>query len=221
MDYLSGAFKRAKKTANVNIFRKGQDPRKMLSKGSVDLHQAFKNTYAKEEDQEKFGADQGYIYDKDLSASSNIGVYYNPEKDHLLFGVAGTRSVNDIGVDAYLMAGKLKNTNRFKEAEETFGTAKKKYPSARTTAYGTSLGGAIASKLNADEIVTLNRAYELGGKSRSNEINLRTHGDIVSIFGSGGKHNTTIAGSGGSIYKPETWLKAHGSDSIKNMGLRI
>ncbi len=44
MDYLSGAFKRAKKTANVNIFRKGQDPRKMLSKGSVDLHQAFKNT---------------------------------------------------------------------------------------------------------------------------------------------------------------------------------
>jgi hypothetical protein len=220
MDYLSGLYKRGKKTIDVNVFRKGQDPRKTLSKGSVDLQQAFKNSYAKEEDQAKFGAKEGYLYDKDLS-SHNQQVYYNPEKDHLLFSVAGTHNIRDIGTDAYLMAGKLKNTNRFKEAEETFGTAKKKYPSARTTAYGTSMGGSIASKINADEIVTLNRAYELGGKSRSNEVNLRTHGDIVSIFGSGGKHNTTIAGSGGSIYRPATWLKSHGSDSIKNMGLRI
>jgi hypothetical protein len=220
MDYLSGLYKRGKKTIDVNVFRKGQDPRKMLSKGSIDLHQAFKNSYAKEEDQANFGAKEGYLYDKDLS-SSNQQVYYNPEKNHLLFSVAGTKSVKDIGTDAYLMAGKLKDTNRFKEAEETFGTAKKKYPSARTTAYGTSMGGSIVSKINADEIVTLNRAYELGGKSRSNEVNLRTHGDIVSIFGSGGKHNTTIAGSGGSIYKPETWLRSHGSDSIKGMGLRI
>jgi len=220
MDYLSGLLKRGKKTIETNIFRKGKDPRKMLSKGSIDLQQAFKNSYAKEEDQERFGAKEGYIYDKELS-SSNQQVYYNPEKNHLLFSVAGTKSVNDIGTDAYLMVGKLKDTQRFREAEETFGKAREKYRPAKTTAYGTSLGGAIASKINADEIVTLNRAYELGGKSKSNQINLRTHGDIVSIFGSGGKHNTTIAGSGGSIYRPETWLKAHGSDAIKGMGLKI
>jgi len=220
MEYLSGLYRRGKKTIETNIFRKGQDPRKMLSKGSIDLHSAFKNSYANEEKQSKFGADEGYIYDKDLS-SHNQQVYYNPEKNHLLFSVAGTHNVNDVLTDFSVLGGRLKDTNRFKEASQTFGSAKQKYPGARTTAYGTSLGGAIASKINADEVVTLNRAYEIGGKSRSNEINLRTHGDVVSLFGSGGRHNTTIAGSGGSLYDPMTWLRAHGSDAIKGMGLKI
>jgi len=220
MDYLSGLYKRGKKTVEVNVFRKGQDPRKTLSKGSIDLQQAFKNSYAKEEDQAKFGAQEGYVYDKDLS-SHNQQVYYNPEKNHMLFSVAGTHNVSDIGTDLKLLASGVKSTQRFKEAEETFGTAKKKYPSARTTAYGTSLGGSISANVGADEVVTLNRAYRPYDKSGSNEVNLRTHGDIVSIFGSGAKHNTTIAGSGGNIYRPETWLKSHGSDRIKGMGLKI
>jgi len=218
MDYLSGVYKRGKKTIQSNIFTKGKDVKKMLSKGSIDLHSAFKNSYANEEKQSQFGADQGYIYDKELS-NHNQQVYYNPEKDHLLFSVAGTHNVSDIGTDLALLGGRLKDTKRYREAADTFGTARKKYPSAKTTAYGTSLGGSIASKVNADEVVTLNRAYEIGGKSRSNEINIRTQGDVVSLFGSGGKHNTTI--SGGKLTDPMTWLRSHGSDSIKGMGLTI
>jgi len=220
MDYLSGLYKRGKKTVDVNIFRKGKDPRKSLAKGSIDLQQAFKNSYAKQEDQERFGAQEGYVYDKDLS-SHNQQVYYNPSQQHLLFSVAGTHNVSDVGTDLKLLASGVKSTQRFREAEETFGKAKEKYRPAKSTAYGTSLGGSIAANVGADDVVTLNRAYRPYDKSGSNEINLRTHGDIVSIFGSGAKHNTTIAGSGGSIYRPETWLKSHGSDSIKGMGLKI
>ena len=42
---ISGVYKRGKNTIQSNIFTKEKDVKKMLGKGSIDLHQAFKNSY--------------------------------------------------------------------------------------------------------------------------------------------------------------------------------
>ena len=190
----------------------------LLAKGDVRAYDAMKNSYASQSDQAKFGADQGYIYDDALS-NSNQQVYYNPESGKMLYSVTGTHNVSDIGTDLKLMTGGLKQTKRYKEAEDTFNLAKQKYQPKETVAYGTSLGGAISSNLDADRIVTLNKANAIGAKTGKREVAIRTQGDIVSIFSANAKHQNTI--SGGNLYDPMTWLNSHGSHNLKGKDLFI
>jgi hypothetical protein len=117
------------------------------------------------------------------------------------------------------MRGKLKDTKRYKQAEDTFSLAKQKYQPKETVAYGTSLGGAIASNLDADRIVTLNKANPIGAKTGKREVAIRSHGDVISIFGANAKHMNTI--SGGDLYNPMTWLNSHGSHNLKGKNLFI
>lgn len=203
-----------------SIFSKNgeKQTKHLLAKGDVRAYDAMKNSYASQSDQAKFGAEQGYVYDSALS-NDNQQVYYNPDSGKMLYSVAGTHNVSDIGTDFQLMRGKLKDTKRYKEAENTFDLAKKKYQPKETVAYGTSLGGGIASNLDADKIVTLNKANAPFAKTGSREVALRTHGDIVSIFGANAKHMNTI--SGGDLYNPMTWLKSHGSENLKGKDLFI
>ena len=184
----------------------------LLAKGDVRAYDAMKNSYASQSDQAKFGADQGYIYDDALS-NSDTQVYYNPESGKMLYSVTGTHNVSDIGTDFQLMRGKLNDTKRFKQAEDTFNLAKQKYQPKETVAYGTSLGGAIASNLDADRIVSLNKANAIGAKTGKREVAIRTHGDIVSVFGANAKHMNTIGN--GDLYDPMTWLSSHGSHNLK------
>tara|TARA_R110000851_G_scaffold101440_3_gene217611 strand:- start:459 stop:1109 length:651 start_codon:yes stop_codon:yes gene_type:complete len=190
----------------------------LLAKGDVRAYDAMKNSYASQSDQAKFGADQGYVYDSALS-NDNQQVYYNPESGKMLYSVAGTHNVSDIGTDFQLMRGKLNDTKRFKQAEDTFTLAKQKYQPKETVAYGTSLGGAIASQLDADRIVSLNKANAIGAKTGKREVAIRTHGDIVSVFGANAKHMNTIGG--GDLYNPMTWLNSHGSHNLKGKDLFI
>ena len=190
----------------------------LLAKGDVRAYDAMKNSYASQSDQAKFGADQGYIYDGALS-NDNQQVYYNPDSGKMLYSVAGTHNVSDIGTDFQLMRGKLNDTKRFKQAEDTFTLAKQKYQPKETVAYGTSLGGAIASQLDADRIVSLNKANAIGAKTGKREVAIRTHGDIVSVFGANAKHMNTIGG--GDLYNPMTWLNSHGSHNLKGKDLFI
>ena len=191
----------------------------LLAKGDVRAYDAMKNSYASKSDQAKFGADQGYIYDDALS-NDNQQVYYNPESGKMLYSVTGTHNVSDIGTDFKLMTGGLKQTKRYKEAEDTFSLAKQKYQPKETVAFGTSLGGGIASNLDADRIVTLNKANAPFEKSGKRQVNIRTHGDIVSIFGANQKHMNTIS-SKGNLYDPMTWLNSHGSHNLKGKDLFI
>ena len=59
---------------------------------------------------------KGYNLDKSIS-NHNQQVYYNPNIKSLLFSVAGTHNLSDAGTDLYLGIGKLKDTNRCKEAD--------------------------------------------------------------------------------------------------------
>jgi len=152
-------------------------------------------------------------------SNDNQQVYYNPTSQKMLYSVTGTHNVSDIGTDFQLMRGKLNDTKRFKQAEDTFNLAKQKYQPKETVAYGTSLGGGIASQLDADRIVTLNKANAIGAKTGKREVAIRTHGDIVSVFGANAKHMNTIGG--GDLYNPMTWLNSHGSHNLKGKDLFI
>jgi len=82
---------------------------------NVSLHEAIYSSYHPKEGKAILGK-KGYIYDDKLS-NHNESVYYNPTEKKLLYNVAGTHNLRDWGTNAYLAVGKLKDTNRYKEAD--------------------------------------------------------------------------------------------------------
>lgn len=152
----------------------------------LSLHDALYNSYA----QDPNALNQnGFNYDKDLS-NDNEQVYYNPKQNKLLYTITGSHNLNDVGTDAYLAVGKIKDTSRYKNAEIKLEKAKAKYQPSHTTISGHSLGGSIASKLSGDRIITYNKGSTIGEKIIGNEDSYRTHGDVVSILNN--KNTTTI-----------------------------
>lgn len=201
-----------------SIFTKNKASKTLTTKGDLDLHDVLKNSYDKKNNQANFLSDKGYDFDNELS-NHNQQVYFNKDKGHLLFSVAGTHNLSDVGTDAKLMMGQLKDTNRFKEADMTFKKAKEKYEPTRTTAVAHSLGGSIVSKLNADEIITLDKGAEPGVKTRNNEKAYRTSGDIVSLFASGAKNMKTLHKGNYNLSDPYSWYQAHNISNIKDFNL--
>ena len=134
---------------------------------NIDLHEALKYSYADKSKQMTAFKKQGYNYDSMLS-NHNQQVYYNPNEKNLIVNVAGTHNLRDVGTDVYLAAGKLKNTNRYKEANKIFKQAKQKY-------------GPTNTKVN-DKVYTHNKGATIGQKIRSNETHFRTKGDLVSLL---------------------------------------
>jgi hypothetical protein len=87
--------------------------------GKVKMHTTIKASYGDKEALHKLNK-KGYVLDKDLS-NDNEQVYYKHKKHggkKLLYTVAGTHNLKDVGTDLYLAAGKLKNTKRYKEADD-------------------------------------------------------------------------------------------------------
>jgi hypothetical protein len=93
---------------------------------SVNLAKVLKVGYKSKEKQGKVMNRYGYKIDKDLS-NDNQQVYFNPNEKKLLYNVTGTHNLTDVGTDVYLGLGKLKDTNRYKQADETLKKAKTKY----------------------------------------------------------------------------------------------
>ena len=217
MNTIGSLFKKGISRGIKSIFSKNKASKSLTTKGDLDLHDVLKNSYDKKSNQANFLKDKGYTFDNELS-NDNQQVYYS-NNGHLLFSVAGTHNVSDVGTDAKLMTGQLKNTKRYQEAEMTFNKARAKYNPSRTTALGHSLGGSIASKLNADEIITLDKGAEFGAKTRNNEKAYRTSGDIVSVFASGGKNVKTLHKGGYNLTDPLSWYKAHNISNIKDFNI--
>jgi len=88
---------------------------------SLNLHDVLNNSYASRDKQKGAFKNQGYVFDSDLS-DVNQQIYYNPREKKLLYSVKGTNplSLKDLGTDAYLALGKLKDTIRYKEAEKSY-----------------------------------------------------------------------------------------------------
>lgn len=186
------------------------------------LHTVLKASYGDAHSLEKLKK-HNYKLDTDLS-TNNEQVYYNDKKKKLLFSVAGTHNLADVGTDAYLAFGHLKDTNRYKEAGSALERAKKKYNPQETTIAGHSLGATIAGYISKadDKVVTLDGGYTIGQKTRPNNQAYRTSGDAVSLLGSGAKHMTTLKNplkSTGSVLVDA--YRAHDVNNIKGQPIIV
>jgi hypothetical protein len=162
--------------------------------GKINLYDVLKNSYADKNKQMNSLKKEGYKYDSMLS-NHNQQVYYNPNEKKLILNVAGTHNLRDWATDAYLAAGKLKDTNRFKEAKNIYNQAKQKYQGSNATITGHSLGGSIAGYISGDandKVVTFNKGATIGQKMRANETHYRTRGDLVSVLNTNSKHTQNI-----------------------------
>ena len=186
----------------------------------LTLYDALKSSYGDVQARDKLKS-AGYNYDSMLS-NHNQQVWVNPNEKKLLYNVAGTHNLTDWGTDAYLAAGKLKSTNRYKEADNILSQAKHKYNGFETTLTGHSLGSTIANQIGSkgsDKVFALDGGFTIGQKITSNPNfhNYRTSSDVVSLLGSGSSNMKTLANP--------NWLKdplnSHNVENIKNENIFI
>ena len=132
----------------------------------------------------------GYMLDQDLS-NDNHKVYYNKDKargDRVLVSYRGTSNLNDIGTDAYLALGKLRDTNRFKQSDEVLHKAKHKYNEENAILAGHSLGNSLAraTAKKHDKVIGYNAGNGIFGNNfntkTDNERSYRTGGDWISLL---------------------------------------
>jgi hypothetical protein len=161
----------------------------------LNFHSVLKNSYASRDKQKGAFKNEGYVYDSDLSNGNN-SVYFNPKDKKILMSVKGTNpfSLKDIGTDIYLAAGKLKDTDRYKESKNILEKAKKRYNNANATLASHSLGGSISQYIAGkdDKVYTLDKGATIGTPTRGNETAYRSKGDLVSLLSAGNTRMTTL-----------------------------
>ena len=187
--------------------------------GQLDLHDVLKNSYSSKHKENM----NGYKLDKELS-NHNQQVYYNPDHKKLVVSVAGTHNLRDWGTDIFLGAGKLKDTNRYKEAKSVYDKAKNKYNPMQSSAVGHSLGGTIANYIASgnDKAYGLDSGYTIGQTSRNNSKQFRSSGDIVSALGANQRNMTTLKSpnirTGIGLVDA---LRSHNVDNIGGSGIVV
>ena len=188
----------------------------------LSLYDTLHHSYKPLKEQKKFYKDKGYYLDKKLS-NDNQQVLYNPTTKKLLYNITGTHNLKDWGTDLYLAMGKLKNTNRYKEADETLRKAKQKYGVNNATVSGHSLGGTIGNYIAKpeDKAYLLDSGYTIGQKTRDyggNHRNFRTAGDLVSLLGAGRNDSMKTLKNNNILKDP---LTSHSVENIKNENIFI
>lgn len=185
----------------------------------LQLYDVIKNSYSNKKAKQL----KGYNLDESLS-NHNQQVYYNPENKKLLYSVTGTHNLSDIGTDFMLGIGKLKNTKRYKEADETLKEAKAKYGVDNATITSHSLGGVIGGYISKpnDTVYTLDKGATFKQRIRKNENAFRTSGDMVSILNKNDPSMKNLINPNpntGSFLKDT--LLAHNVDNIKGENIPI
>ena len=184
----------------------------------VKLYDALKASY---KPVDRLGKHGQYVKDTNLS-NDNQQVYYNKKKKKLLYTVAGTHNLSDWGTDAYLAAGHLKDTKRYKEAADTLEKARAKYNPRKVVGVGHSLGASVISYLPVDKATTLDKGATLGQPLQKNEKAYRTSGDVVSLLNANTQGMTTLKNPNKNVRTPypllnlaANALRAHNVDNIK------
>ena len=194
-----------------------------------DLYDIVKASYKGEDEQKNSLGKYGYVRDKDLS-NENQQAYYNADKKKLIYSVTGTHNAKDWGTDAYLALGKLKDTNRYKDADNGLKKAKAKYGVTEASIFGHSLGGSIGATIasKADKVNTLDKGATFFQKSRNNEHAYRTSGDLVSILNKNSKNMTTLRNPKSQLHTgifpldmAVNAFRAHDVDNIKGQKSRF
>jgi len=213
-------------TAKVNAME-GVSPQSLLGKRilgeverlnkpkDVSLYSVLQNSY---KPQKTLG---DYVLDESLS-NGNQQVYYRPRDKKLLFSIAGTHNLSDVGTDLYLAGGNLKSTSRYKEAQNALEKAKNKYHTDATIV-GHSLGGSVGQYIASptDKVISYNKGATIGQKTRSNETAYRSPGDLVSLFGSSGS-KTLGQGSILNMINPfSTAVSAHDTANLKDQNIFV
>jgi hypothetical protein len=86
------------------------------------------------------------------------------------------------------------------------------------------LGFAVASGISSkqDKVLGLKGAYTIGQKTRGNTTHYRNNGDIVSLLGSGTKHNINLKNPNIQTgILPIDILNSHNLDNIKNQKIFV
>lgn len=161
----------------------------------LKLYKALKiGYYRNERKQAKALKKYGYVLDKELSMGRERMVAFNPTTKKVLFVENGTNPTNvgDIVNDAYLVAGAIKKTGRFKRAKNTLNLAHDRYKDYKFTLAGHSLGGNLTNYIAtpSDKVINYNAAYSKNAKPRANVTNFRVASDPISSYSPEG--NTKI-----------------------------
>lgn len=136
--------------------------------------------------------------------------------------------------------GGFKDTDRYKQADETLKKAKEKYSGADTTITGHSLGGRIVQDIakKGDKVYALDAGQTLGQKVKggSNRNIYRTSGDVVSLASAWNPHVQTLTNPHTSSILPALISRnptgigvgaaidaynAHNIENIKDSGIFI
>ena len=201
---------------------------------NLNLSKVLKVGYKSKEKQGQVLKRYGYDIDNQLS-NADEQVYYNKDKKKLLYNVTGSHSGADIITDGFLALGHLKDTTRYKNADEGLKKAKAKYNVQNATVTGHSLGASVVQGISGseDKVFSLNGGYTIGQKTKGqNQHNYRTNGDVVSLFGArasniktiGREENKSILGSfvsGGLIGVGKNLLSSHKPETIRNQHIFV
>jgi hypothetical protein len=128
-----------------------------------------------------------YEVDKELSGQ-RVQVYKNNKTGQVIVSHRGTQGIHDIGNDLkYALGFDLKNTERFKHAEDIQRKAEAKYGAENITTIGHSLGSKLARDVgqNSKEVIELNPAYNIPDalkKKSDKTYSIRTKYDPVSFL---------------------------------------
>jgi hypothetical protein len=195
-----------------------------MSENDITLHDALKSSYNDKKARQKL-SNAGYKYDSMLS-NHNQQVWHNPNTNKLLYNVAGTHNLKDVGTDIYLALGGLKKTNRYKEADRKLEEAKKKYNVSNATVTAHSLGASIASGISKkdDKVYALDAGYTIGQKTRDRDGNhhhYRSQGDLVSALGANATNMTTLKQNNLGVLNYLNPLASHDINNIKKENIII
>jgi len=188
------------------------------------LYDALKASYETNEQAKQRLVKDNFVLVKDLS-SHNQKVFYNPITKKLLLTIAGTHNLHDVGTDVYLALGKIKDTNRYKEAKDVLEKAKKYFPNAKSIDIaGHSLGAKLSSELKADKITTYNKGATFGDKINKNEKSYRTEGDVVSTLASNQitlpRQTKNLRGQDNHPTVP-TFFKSHNLENLRDSQIKV
>jgi hypothetical protein len=131
---------------------------------------------------------------QDRGSDNSTAVYLDKQKNHLVIGFRGTKSIQDVITDYEIGRGNELDSKRFKEDLQKYDEIVGFYQPSTITLTGHSLGGNICLKINAQKdnvnnVIIFNPAINQNDvknnftiQNKNNITILRTAADPVSIL---------------------------------------
>ena len=158
----------------------------------------------------------GYVLDSELTNREHL-VAFNPFDKKLLYVSNGTNFLNatDVANDVRGLLDIQKSGRRYEEEKNALVKAKEKYQPVKTTLASHSLGSQFTNTIasRSDDVYQYNPFLMPNTTPRENIQNIRTKGDIVSLFAP--KENTIDLNRGNHL------LKSHNLSNIQDLPVYI